>query len=46
MTLYPYYYITDYDTIDKVYVETGMIINGTYVNEKPHVFQPLELTEQ
>jgi len=42
----PYYYITDYDAIDKVYVEKGMIINGTYVNEKPHVFQPLELTEQ
>ena len=39
----PYYYITDYDTIDKVYAEKGMIINGTYVNDKPHVFHPLEL---
>ncbi|MBQ9364082.1 MAG: GLPGLI family protein [Bacteroidaceae bacterium] len=38
----PYLYITDYDTIDKVYVDNGMIINGTYVNNKPHVFQPLE----
>ena len=39
----PYYYITDYDSIDKVYVEKGMIINGTFVNDKPHAFQPLEL---
>ena len=39
----PYYYITDYGSFDNVYIKEGMIINGTCVNDMPHVFQPLEL---
>jgi len=39
----PYYYITDYGSFDNVYIKEGMIINGTCVNDKPHVYQPLEL---
>ena len=39
----PYYYITDYGSFDHVYIKEGMIINGTCVNDKPHVYQPLEL---
>ena len=38
----PYYYITDYGSFDNVYIKEGMIINGTCVNDKPHVYQPLE----
>ena len=43
--LYPkdsHYYITNLQSVDVVYVDEGSIINGTYVNDKAHVYQPLE----
>ena len=42
----PHYYITDNSSADEVFLNDGMLINGVCVNDKPHVFQPLELTEQ
>ena len=44
--LYPkntHYYITDLHSADTVYLNEGMLINGVYVNDKAHVYQPLEL---
>ena len=41
-----HYYITDLQSAETVYVNDGMLINGVYVHDKPHVFQPLELTVQ
>ena len=43
--LYPkdsHYYIANLQSVDVVYVDEGSIINGTYVNDKAHVYQPLE----
>ena len=45
-TLYannPLFYIDDYSIADKVYAENGTMINGYFVNNKAHAFQPLEL---
>ena len=39
----PYYYIIGSDNMDTVYAEDGTMYNGTFVNKKPHVYQPLEL---
>ena len=39
----PCYYITDHSTADEVYTDDGMLINGVFVNNKAHAFQPLEL---
>lgn len=44
--LYPkdsHYYIANLQSVDVVYVDEGSIINGTYVSNKAHVYQPLEL---
>ncbi|MCR4957886.1 MAG: GLPGLI family protein, partial [Prevotella sp.] len=38
----PHYYITDLHAADTAYDNEGMLINGTYVNDKAHVYQPLE----
>ena len=43
--LYPkdsHYYIANLQSVDVVYVDEGSIINGTYVNDKAHVYMPLE----
>ena len=43
--LYPkdsHYYIANLQSVDVVYVDEGSIINGTYVSNKAHVYQPLE----
>lgn len=37
------YYITDFESIDVVYIDKGILINGICINDRPHVFQPLEL---
>ena len=37
-----HYYITDLHAADTTYDNEGMLINGTYVNDKAHVYQPLE----
>lgn len=37
-----HYYIANLQSVDVVYVDEGSIINGTYVNDKAHVYQPLE----
>ena len=39
----PQYYITDLSTADVVFDNDGALINGVYVNNKAHVYQPLEL---
>ena len=39
----PHYYITDLHSADTAYDNEGMLINGVYVNDKAHVYQPLEL---
>ena len=39
----PCYYITDHSTADEVYTDDGLLINGVFVNNKAHAFQPLEL---
>ena len=39
----PCYYITDHGTADEVYTDDGLLINGVFVNDKAHAFQPLEL---
>ena len=44
--LYPkdsHYYIANLQSVDVVYVDEGSIINGTYVSNKAHAYQPLEL---
>jgi len=44
--LYPkdsHYYIANLQSVDVVYVDEGAIINGTFVSNKAHVYQPLEL---
>ena len=41
----PRNYIADCSSADIVYDIKGMLVNGVYVNDKPHVFQPLELDE-
>ena len=38
----PHYYITDLHSADTAYDNEGMLINGVYVNDKRHVYQPLE----
>lgn len=38
-----YYAHESIKTADKVFGKNGMIVNGTYVNDKPHKYQPLEL---
>ena len=38
----PHYYITDFHSADTAYDNEGMLINGVYVNDKMHVYQPLE----
>lgn len=38
----PNYYIANLQSVDVVYVDEGSIINGTYVSNKAHVYQPLE----
>ena len=43
--LYPkdsHYYIANLQSVDVVYVDEGSIINGTFVNDKAHVYMPLE----
>ncbi|MCR4959756.1 MAG: GLPGLI family protein [Prevotella sp.] len=43
--LYPkdsHYYIANLQSVDVVYVDEGAIINGTFVNDKTHVYMPLE----
>ena len=37
-----HYYITDLQSADTAYDDEGMLINGMYVNDKAHVYQPLE----
>ncbi len=37
-----HYYITDLHSAETVYLNEGMLINGVYVHDKPHVFQPLD----
>ena len=37
------YYITDFESIDVVYIDKGILINGICINDRPHVFKPLEL---
>jgi GLPGLI family protein len=39
----PHYYIADLHSADTAYDNGGMLINGVYVNDKAHVYQPLEL---
>ena len=39
----PWSFINDHSMADLVYDTEGTLINGVYVNNKPHVFQPLEL---
>ena len=44
--LYPkdsHYYIANLQSVDVVYVDEGSIINGTFVNDKAHVYMPLEM---
>ena len=38
----PHYYITDLHSADTAYDNEGMLINGVYVNDEMHVYQPLE----
>lgn len=38
----PRYYIADLHSADTAYDNEGMLINGVYVNDKAHVYQPLE----
>lgn len=38
-----YYAHESMKTADKVFCKNGMLINGTYVNDKPHAYQALEL---
>lgn len=38
----PQYYITNLHAADTVYGDDGWLINGVYVNDKAHVYQPLE----
>ena len=43
--LYPkdsHYYIANLQSVDVVFVDEGAIINGTFVNDKAHVYIPLE----
>ena len=43
--LYPkdsHYYIANLQSVDVVFVDEGAIINGTFVNDKAHVYMPLE----
>ena len=47
-TLYlknPWSFINDNGTADKVYDTEGTIVNGMYVHNKPHAYQPLELKQ-
>lgn len=37
-----HYYIANLQSVDVVYVDEGSIINGTFVNDKAHVYMPLE----
>jgi hypothetical protein len=39
----PHYYINDFTSIDTAYLYEGMLINGICVNDKAHVYQPLEI---
>ena len=39
----PHYYITDLHSADTAYDYEGMLINGVYMADKAHVYQPLEL---
>ena len=36
-------YINDFTSIDTAYLYEGMLINGICVNDKAHVYQPLEI---
>jgi GLPGLI family protein len=38
----PHYYIADLHSADTAYDNEGMLINGVYVNDKAHVYMPLE----
>jgi hypothetical protein len=38
----PHYYIADLHSADTAYDNGGMLINGVYVHDKAHVYQPLE----
>lgn len=38
----PHYYTADLHSADTAYDNEGMLINGVYVNDKMHVYQPLE----
>ena len=38
----PQYYITDLHSADLIIDDEGSVINGVYVNNKAHVYQPLE----
>ena len=42
----PTYYVGDLSNADVTHDTEGMIVNNVYVNNKAHVYQPLELTEQ
>ena len=42
----PKYYVGDLSTADVTHDTEGILVNNVYVNNKAHVFQPLELTEQ
>ena len=38
----PHYYTADLHSADTAYDNEGMLINGVYVNDEMHVYQPLE----
>lgn len=42
----PTYYVGDLSTADVTHDIEGLLVNNVYVNNKAHVYQPLELTEQ
>ena len=42
----PKYYVGDLSTADVTHDTEGILVNNVYVNNKAHVYQPLELTEQ
>ena len=39
----PWNCINDHSTADNVYDTEGQLINGIYIHNKPHVYQPLEI---
>ena len=42
----PKYYVGDLSTADVTHDTEGILVNNVYVNNKAHMYQPLELTEQ